>query len=337
MHVHVYDTQTWKREAVLVGTFPVAFTADGKQLLVQAVKDGTKQSAIIVYDADSFKEKSRILLDPKVNGILGDWALSPDGSTLAMSLRRGESVDVTLWDIASSKPKDVLYTITNSRILTGRSVVKYVFSPDGKRLAAVELLMGIEYVYLRRVIWVWNLTSKNAAIIDDQSQIGQDGIAFSKDGTKLVTTRSAYDATTSKRTISLCIYGEVEEAGTFAYHSRTNGNPFAGQEKWLPESLILLPDGKRVQTTNARIHEKAVALLQPGMTKEEVEDVPGQPDDKKTNDPKIELWAYRKGKTTIIGFASQGKYEGRVSTLNIEDKLMFVGDLDYRSRGGVRP
>lgn len=115
-----------------------------------------------------------------------------------------------------------------------------------------------------------------------------------------------------------------------------SGKNGEGNKTGLPEFFVL-PDGSRVRTANARIDEKAMAFLKAGMTRQEVTSLLGQPDDKKIDDPNLELWGYRKGKTTVVCYASQGQFSGRVASLHVDDKIMFVGDLDYRSRGGVRP
>lgn len=342
LHVHVYDAQTWKQEAVLAGAHPVAFTADGSRLGVNAVKNGKKDQAIIFYDMDRLKEEKRLAFNMKEDGLLGDWTLSPDGQTLALSLQRDKDVHVTLWDVVANKRQKVLHTVSNDRMLTARRIGGLVFSPDGRKLAAVERLTRSEQGQIKvhdSIIWVWDVASGEAATLANEYPAWLSSISFSKNGDKIVSTRLVQDddrrGTASE---SMCLFAEAQEAGVFAYLRPNNENPFAGQEKdaCLPEFLIF-PDGAKKKSRDAGVDEKAFVLLKSGMSKEEVKDLLGRSDDDKTDEKGNEFWAYRKRLTTIIGFGSRGGYEGKVASLHIDQRLMFAGDQDYRSRGGVRP
>lgn len=120
------------------------FSRDGRQIItaggtLQEDAKGSppwKEAAIRIWDAENGKQL-RVLQDESLRtGIFG-LALSPDGRILAVA-GKGR---ISLWDLKEGKRKKTLPSVCEpdeamDGLRIGPNVIKMVFAPDGRRLAA---------------------------------------------------------------------------------------------------------------------------------------------------------------------------------------------------------
>ncbi len=123
--IHLWNLATGKKITQFrdpKGANLLAFTPDGKTLIA-GLELGSK---IGLWDVASAKKRQQ--LDAK-EGVIGSFALSPDGATLATGSNQG---GIPLWDMATGKLTRKL------REEDRKECFAVVFSPDGKTLAAVK-------------------------------------------------------------------------------------------------------------------------------------------------------------------------------------------------------
>ncbi|MFJ8195100.1 trypsin-like peptidase domain-containing protein [Streptomyces sp. NPDC096094] len=126
----VWDVRTRKQTAVLAGAGgPVVFSPDGT-----IIATGGRQGKVIFWDARSQRRTGELQVHRSDDGVsLHDLALSPDGTTLAVSLlgfkvSESDESRVQLWDVAEGRRTATLKGHTGQ-------VTSLAFSPDGDTLA----------------------------------------------------------------------------------------------------------------------------------------------------------------------------------------------------------
>ena len=119
--LHLWDVARLRQRAV-IQTFRayvarVAFTPDGRSVVAGSADE------IVSVDAQTGNEQWRL------RGAGTRLAISPDGKSMAATVRRGPPVFLRLFDLASRKVKWEVSSSHNDRIWS------LVFSPDGRTLA----------------------------------------------------------------------------------------------------------------------------------------------------------------------------------------------------------
>jgi WD40 repeat protein len=135
--VKLWDVTERKERATLRSDlgdgYGLAFTPDGKVLLVGHTKDDVKigpTGGIAIWDVATGQRRGLLQHTPS-HGV-ASFTLSPDGKTLAaaeywdLDTKGVSKRCITLWDIPSGKPKETLPLETPGAL---------AFSPDGKVLA----------------------------------------------------------------------------------------------------------------------------------------------------------------------------------------------------------
>ncbi len=184
--IHLWDVASGKKisqsalQLDLNSTVLLAFTADGKTLIV----GGQFNSKIGLWDVASGKMRKE--LEAKTGDIFS-FALSPDGATLASGSRQD---GIPIWDVKTGK------LIRKLQAEGGKECTAVAFAPDGKILAAIQ-----RDAKNQGFLSLWDVSAGK-----ERSRfkwnIGLWGLAFSRDGKRLITgSRSAIrlrDASTGK-------------------------------------------------------------------------------------------------------------------------------------------
>lgn len=155
-------------------TSPVVFTPDGSQLVISVVETSTQGQLFPVTRVRFFETSTGTLLrELDGQGILHDLALSPDGSTLALSDQSGAR----------------LLSVQNGSLLGycgdhTREVFSVVFSPDGTQLALGSLDGTISIWSVSDNQKKWQSTAwKPYSILKTEDGTGEIwDLAFSTDG-----------------------------------------------------------------------------------------------------------------------------------------------------------
>ena len=166
------------------GRNALAFTPDGKQLLVAGVKQ------VSVVDVGDGKEVCTFPAGARVNS-LSAFVLAPDGRT-ALTARQ---MSIQVWDVATGK--ELRRLDHGKEETTTDRVMGMAFSPDGKRIATSARGHGIR---------LWEAaTGKPLARIDMRLATAET-LAFSPDGTVLAAESYSairlWDAATAKEILS---------------------------------------------------------------------------------------------------------------------------------------
>jgi WD40 repeat protein len=145
----------------------VEFTRDGRHLV-----SGSLDKTVRVWDSTTGAEQRRMATPWP-----GEFALSPDGQTLAVS---NSDRAVHLWNIADVGKNRALKVGIENSIPEGFAPVALAFSPDGKKLATSE----------RETLRLWDVpTGRLESSIDGQGR-GQPRAACFKGGNLTVLSNS---------------------------------------------------------------------------------------------------------------------------------------------------
>ncbi|MGQ0602687.1 MAG: nSTAND1 domain-containing NTPase, partial [Anaerolineales bacterium] len=168
----------------VIASEAIAFSPDGTRLATAG-----DYSVVKVWDVVSGKE---LLAAPYYGGGVLAIAFSPDGQRIAVGGDGGE-----VWDAATGKTLINLIAPSSSTIISD-----VAFSPDGARLATAYLATA----YNDNITQVWDAaTGKLLLTISGHTQ-RVNGVAFSPDGTRLVTvsddgTARIWDAVTGQQVL----------------------------------------------------------------------------------------------------------------------------------------
>jgi WD40 repeat protein len=175
----------------------VVFSGDGRSAAL-AEPDG----GVSVWDVASGKERCRLAGPKKQGGVFG-LGLSADGGKL---VSRGKDETLVLWDATTGRELRRFATgpATGARKsvafgIGGESVENYVFSPDGKRLATLDVDEKRNII-----LQVWDVAAgKELCRIPDPIGAGLRPPAFAAGGKTLVRLASdnsvrVHDAATGK-------------------------------------------------------------------------------------------------------------------------------------------
>jgi WD40 repeat protein len=254
-----------------------AWSKDGK-LIATGDADGT----VIVWDAKTFKEKSRVKLGGRVAAV----AVSHDGSGVAAAVVRSApgkdtAGEVFVWPAASppKKPQPLSSHLTGSPF---RGVASVAFSPDGKQLAScfanftlltrTGILVGHVRIFAVAPVPPAKPPAPAAKFVGD--------VSFSPDGTKYLTVSggrvNVLDAATGKQ-----LYSVPGEAGRFTTDGKKlfvmgekilECDPDSGKSlksydrpktKWGAHLAAFSPDGKRFALhfgTHVRVYDSATGF-----------------------------------------------------------------------------
>lgn len=150
----------------------VAFSPDGKELAVGVLKSSLQESpspSVQLWDIQraQIKRRLRSAIAPP-----GHLCFSPDGAHLATSAVRGSPLQ--LWRVSDGAEVASFQVEADAH---GRDPAPIVFSPDGKRLAAVDA---------NRDIYVWELATRDKIRTFRGHQKSVTSLAFSPDGGTLL-------------------------------------------------------------------------------------------------------------------------------------------------------
>jgi WD40 repeat protein len=260
--------ELWSLQAADFEVNAFAFMPDGKQILI-----GTHDGLKLLNAANGKVVRSF----GKKPGLVHCLAVSPDGK-LALSHAGGENTDwgdLTLWDLASGKPIQILHT---------GSFGPVTFSANGKLMMAVgggsppPLRVGASS---DPVIWVWDVPKRDLLVALQKSEGWFEPVALSPDGKLGVarkqlqpTTQTAlvlWEATTGKPVGSLPEDGATSVAFTADGKGLLAGNPHkdrlvlwdvaTGKEVWTVDGVrtscyAFSPDGKLAVTAVGNLVEE---------------------------------------------------------------------------------
>ncbi|MDY3554341.1 sigma-70 family RNA polymerase sigma factor [Gemmata sp. JC717] len=222
MQVRLWDPATGKelRQMQIKGSSgmaeSLAFTADGQSLIC-----GDNRGIIRLWDPATGSEKSPAGLP----GPVGYMAVSPDGKTLAFStggialwdlakgreigmlpeshgsfafapdgktLAGGSGNELNVWDVAGQRLLRRMQIDMQKEKLTDAWIHHIAFSPDGKAMTTVsgEGDGPVNRPMIRSVVRRWDTTMgrhSGQRIYPNDDSCSIQGIAFSPDGTRLVT------------------------------------------------------------------------------------------------------------------------------------------------------
>jgi WD40 repeat protein/DNA-binding SARP family transcriptional activator len=159
----------------------VAFTPDGDRLLTSG-RDGTTR----LWDVSVSGARGGLKV-PTAEGIFTGVAFGPDGATFAAP---GEPAGVTIWDTETGEEVRTLVGLIHAKVTT------VTFSPDGRQLAVASDAMSTPQV--------WDVDSGELLLTLDWQLAGSRTIAFSADGTGLISGSSdggvrVWDAVTGEQ------------------------------------------------------------------------------------------------------------------------------------------
>ena len=147
----------------------LVFTADGKDLL-----SGGAGRSIYRWQAANGRQVGRLVAPPNVDSNSGDFALSPDGRTLAA---RGRNLAVVLLDAATGRER-VRFTKHLPPRTSAATAMSVIFAPDGKTVFSAPA--GIDY-HIRR----WEADTGKEVLKIPVGKGGTSGLAVSPDGKTL--------------------------------------------------------------------------------------------------------------------------------------------------------
>lgn len=205
---------------------PITFSPDGKQFAF--VRGNSKQTAIVVANAEGNAEQKEIAVRPKEFGFNENGAAwSPDGTKIAVSGKDEKSGDnvVLLTDVKTGNAEKFGEKAWNA-------VRRIEWIPDGSGL----LLNVIEKEFWQeRQIWMLEYPSGQARkITNDLNRYGRETVSISNDGTKLVAV--------SAQTISNIFVSNSDNLTQF--NKITNNAVGKNDGQW--NSLTFAPDGRIV-------------------------------------------------------------------------------------------
>ena len=125
--VLLWNITTKKVETTFSGRF-IGFSSDGSTIAI------IHDPIIELWDTATGKRKTRLNLGGGWRSDLGDFAFSPDGSTIAISGRWNTGSSLELWDVVSGERRATLSQEYQAAIM---------FSPNGDILASWVLGTGI--------------------------------------------------------------------------------------------------------------------------------------------------------------------------------------------------
>jgi WD40 repeat protein len=183
----------------------VAYSPDGTRL----ASIGTNSMAII-WDVASGEQLMKVSAEPGDAGF--SVAFSPDGKLLAT----GWSTKVVVWDAATGQE-----VATLDGDLSGPTIVRLSFSPDGQYLAVANM---------DGVPKVWDIKNQIEIFSLEGHEVMSDGIAYSPDGGRLAT---------------------GDESGVIKVWDAQSGQELSSfGQGGVIHSVVFSPDGKRLASAN---------------------------------------------------------------------------------------
>jgi WD40 repeat protein len=188
----IYDALTgafsWEAdmpEIQYVFTNIPSFTTDGKYLVAVI-----SHVAVGFWDAETH-ERVKLIVHGGDDPSIGGFAISPDGTTLAVTTRNG----VWLWNIDNGSPsgefiKRLEYPTDVQSPVTASSVTNVIFSADGQLVVANRCNEYGERSCISIELWFWDVVSGEAVrtlsgFPMKDGNFASINVAFSPDGSLL--------------------------------------------------------------------------------------------------------------------------------------------------------
>ena len=147
----------------------VAFSPDGKWLIVVGCSNFCRDGDVIFYDAETLQEVNRLI--PHKQDVIG-LAFSPDGELLATTAKDST---IKLWDME---------TQSEQAVLEGHEhwIWSVTFSPDGSLIASSG---GADHINKESTIRLWDVETGEQLALLEGHQADITDLAFNSEGTLL--------------------------------------------------------------------------------------------------------------------------------------------------------